>query len=68
MKFHAIITIVDDNNKEITYFHKEETGQFEMPINHTIFHKFHFDYSIAETQEMRDFLNNIKEDDNECSR
>ncbi len=66
MKFHAIITIVDDNNKEITHFHKEEDEQYEMPINNTIVHKFHFGhYSIAETKEMRNFLDNIKEADNE---
>ena len=63
MKFHAIITIVDDNNKEITRFHKEEDEQFKEPLNNTIFHKFNLGhYSIAESQEMRDFLDTINED------
>lgn len=49
MKYHAIITIVDDKNNEITRIAKDEIGQYNLPENNVVVHEFHIGVlSIAE--------------------
>lgn len=61
MKYHAIITIVDDNNNEITRMVKEEVRQYEMPKNNVVFHEFFIGaLSIPEGREMCQFIEEMK--------
>ena len=61
MKYHAVITIVDDNNNEVTSLVKHETRQFEWPKNNVIFHEFYIGtLSIPQGREMCQFIEEMK--------
>lgn len=61
MKYHAVITIVDDNHNEITSLVKDETRQFELSINNVIFHEFYIGtLSIPQDREMCQFIEEMK--------
>lgn len=61
MKYHAVITIVDDNNNEITRIVKDEIGQYDLPKTNMVVHEFHIGIlSIPEGREMCQFIEDLK--------
>lgn len=63
MKYHAIITIVDDNNNEITRTIKHEDNQINLPISNLIIHELHIGtLSIPEGREICQFIEEAKGD------
>lgn len=54
MKYHAIITIVDDENNEITRIVKDEERRIFLSSNNLIIHEFRIGpFSISECCELR---------------
>lgn len=61
MKYHAVITIVDDNNNEITRMIKDEEGQYNLLEKNVIVHEFYIGIlSILDGREMCQFIEEVK--------
>lgn len=61
MKYHAIITIVDDNNNEITSMVKHECRQFNLSKSNVLVHEIYVGtLSILEGREMCQFIEEVK--------
>lgn len=57
MKYHAIITIVDDKNNEITRMVKDEDNQTDLSRFNLILHEFHIgSLSIPEGRELNQLI------------